>query len=166
MIIEFIVNGRPAEPGEQGELVITNLNEWIHPLVRYKVGDFAAPSSKVCVCGRTLPLISELGGRVHDSIHTPLGRVIHGLFFNHLFDQLPEVAQFRVIQRKLDSLDIEIVVPGASAKRAQHSVAKAVREKLAEDMSIVVHVVDSLPAASSGKTRWIVSELDIQKGNQ
>lgn len=160
LLIEFLVGGRPAEAGEQAELVITNLNEWIHPLVRYKVGDFAAPSAKTCACGRTLPLIEELGGRVHDSIRTPKGRVIHGLFFTHLFDRLPEVAQFRVIQRRLDGFDIEIVVPGASAERAKRSVEKTVRDSLGEPMTVEVRTVDSLPVAASGKTRWIVSELD------
>lgn len=160
LLIEFLVNGRSAEAGEQAEMVITNLNEHIHPLVRYKVGDFAAPSAKMCACGRTLPLIEELGGRVHDAIQTPQGRVIHGLFFTHLFDCLPEVAQFRVIQRRLDGFDIEIVVPGASAERAKRSVEKTVRDSLGEPMAVEVRTVDSLPVAASGKTRWIVSELD------
>ncbi|MCR4303422.1 MAG: hypothetical protein NUV63_04225 [Gallionella sp.] len=159
LLIEFLVNGRQAMPGEQAELVITNLNEWTHPLLRYKIGDFAAPSAKTCACGRTLPLIEELGGRVHDSIRTPQGRMIHGLFFTHLFDRLPEVAQFRVIQRRLDSLDIEIVVPGASAEKVKRSVEKTICDSLGETMSLVVRIVDSLPVAASGKTRWIVSEL-------
>jgi len=160
LLIEYLVEGRPAKAGEQAELVVTNLNEWVHPLLRYKVGDFAAPSTKTCTCGRTLPLIEELGGRVHDSIRTPQGRVIHGLFFTHLFDRLPEVAQFRVIQRRLDGFEIEIVVPGASAERAKRSVEKTVRDTLNEQMAVEVRTVDSLPVAASGKTRWIVSELD------
>jgi len=160
LLVEFIVNGRPAEAGEQAEMVITNLNEWVHPLVRYKVGDVAAPSAKSCACGRTLPLIEELGGRVHDLIRTPQGRVIHGLFFTHLFDRLPEVAQFRVIQKRVDGFKIEIIVHGDSAERAIRSVENAVQDSLGEPMEVEVLVVDALPAAASGKTRWIVSELD------
>ena len=160
LLIEYLVEGKPAKAGEQAEMVITNLNEWIHPLLRYKIGDFAAPSAKTCACGRTLPLIEELGGRVHDSIRTPQGQVIHGLFFTHLFDHLPEVAQFRVIQRRLDGFEIEIVVPGTSAERAKYSVEKAVHDTLKEQMTVEVRTVDSLPVAASGKTRWIISELD------
>lgn len=159
LLVEFLVNGRPAAAGEQAEMVITNLNERVHPLVRYKIGDLAAPSLEACPCGRTLPLIEELGGRVHDSIKTPSGREVHGLFFTHLFDRLPEVAQFRVIQRVLEGFEIEIVVPGTSAERARRSVEKIVAESLGGEMTVMVRVVDSVPAAASGKTRWIVSEL-------
>jgi phenylacetate-CoA ligase len=159
LLVEFLVDGRPAKAGEQAELVITNLNERVHPLLRYKIGDLAAPSAEICPCGRTLPLIEELGGRVHDSIRTPGGRAIHGLFFTHLFDRLPEVAQFRVIQRELESFEIEIVVPGGSAERAQRSVEKIVHDALRGEMAVTVRPVGSLPAAPSGKTRWILSEL-------
>lgn len=160
LFIEFLVDGRSAEAGERAEMVITNLNDWIHPLVRYKVGDVAAPSAKSCICGRTLPLIEELGGRVHDSIRTPQGRTIHGLFFTHLFDRLPEVAQFRVIQRRIDGFVIELVVPFGSTESICSSVEKAARDLLGEPMEVEVRAVSELPAAASGKTRWIVSELD------
>ncbi|MBI5658010.1 MAG: phenylacetate--CoA ligase family protein [Nitrosomonadales bacterium] len=160
LLVEYLVGSRQAEVGEQAEMVITNLNEWVHPLVRYKIGDFAAPSAQTCACGRTLPLIGELGGRVHDSIRTPQGQVIHGLYFTHLFDRLPEVAQFRVIQRQLDRFAIEIVVPEISAERAKRSIETAVRDTLGETMAVEVRTVASLPVAASGKTRWIVSELD------
>lgn len=161
LLVEFIVGGRPAEAGERAEMVITNLNDRIYPLVRYKIGDVAIPTTRYCACGRTLPLIEELGGRVHDSVQTPSGRTIHGLLFTHLFDRLPEVKQFRVIQSHIHALLIEIIVPRSSAASVCQAVEKAVRDSLGERMEVKVRAVDALPVAASGKTRWIVSELDV-----
>jgi phenylacetate-CoA ligase len=159
LLVEFVVDGRPARPGERAEILVTNLNEWVHPLVRYKVGDLARLGAEACPCGRTMPLIGELGGRVHDSILTPRGAAIHGLFFTHLFDRLPQVSQFRVVQSRLDQLAIEIVVPEGPSEDIARSVENAVRSALAEPMEIQVRAVDALPVARSGKTRWIVSEI-------
>ena len=160
LVVEFVVDGRLARPGEQAELVVTNLNDRIYPLVRYKVGDLAALSTKSCACGRSLPLIEELGGRVHDIVRTPRDRVVHGLFFTHLFDHLPEVEQFRVVQKRIDGLLIEVVVPTAAVAKVCSSVENAVRDSLGEPMNVEVRAVDVLPVSSSGKTRWIVSELN------
>jgi phenylacetate-coenzyme A ligase PaaK-like adenylate-forming protein len=160
LVVEFVVDGRPARSGEQAELVVTNLNDRIYPLVRYKVGDLAASSTKSCACGRSPPLIEELGGRVHDIVRTPRGRIMHGLFFTHLFDRLPEVEQFRVVQKRIDNLLIEVMVPAAAAAKVRRSVEAAVRDSLGEPMEIEVRAVAALPVSSSGKTRWIVSELD------
>lgn len=159
MIVEFLVNGKPANPGEQAELVITNLNELARPLIRYKIGDFAAPCNDSCDCGINLPLISELGGRVHDKIVTPDGREIHGLFFSHLFDKIPQVSQFKVIQDQIDYLKILVIIVGEDENRIINKIQQNVDELLSHQMRVEITRVDSLPAEKSGKTRWIVSNI-------
>ena len=159
LIVEFLVNGQPAKPGEQAELVITNLNEMARPLIRYKIGDFAAPCSDSCDCGINLPLISELGGRVHDRIVMPDGREIHGLFFSHLFDKLPQISQFKVIQNTLDCLTIQVVIIGEEDNKIINKLRQNVEELLSHQMRVDITKVNSLPAAANGKTRWIVSNI-------
>ena len=160
LIVEYLVNGRPAQEGERGELVITNLNDRIYPLLRYKTGDIAVPTDRTCPCGRSLPLMKEMQGREHDFIQTPQGKTIHGLFFTHLFDQLQQVRQFRVIQKQLDQLSFEIVIAGEEKNRICSLVQTMAQDKLDEPMKVSVLAVDSIPVSSSGKTRWIISEVN------
>ncbi|HSG27260.1 MAG TPA: hypothetical protein VLA34_02180, partial [Candidatus Krumholzibacterium sp.] len=77
-------NGRPAEPGEVGEIVITDLLNRYMPFVRYKTGDMAIPSGRTCECGRGLPLFERIEGRTFDNIMTPDGRSIGGYFWTYL----------------------------------------------------------------------------------
>ncbi|MCP5060249.1 MAG: phenylacetate--CoA ligase family protein [bacterium] len=160
MIFEYMKEGRPAERGEEAELVVTNLNDFVSPLVRYSVGDVVVPSNRHCSCGRTLPLIESVGGRTHASIRTPTGAVIHGLFFTHLFDNLPIVHRFRVVQPSLQELRLELTSTESIGGDVLQSLEDSVSKVMGEGVRVIAEQVTDLPLAKSGKFRWIVSEID------
>jgi phenylacetate-CoA ligase len=60
--------GRPAAPGEAGELVITTLTKQGIPLLRYRTRDVVSITYEKCRCGRTSPRISKIKGRTDDMI--------------------------------------------------------------------------------------------------
>jgi phenylacetate-CoA ligase len=60
-VVEIVKDGRPARAGETGEIVVTDLNSFSLPLLRYRTGDFAAAGDEApCRCGRGLPRIRPL----------------------------------------------------------------------------------------------------------
>lgn len=59
-------DGSPCEPGEPGEVVATCFMRTHQPLIRYRVGDVASWSAEPCDCGRAMPVIQEVCGRVED----------------------------------------------------------------------------------------------------
>lgn len=160
-VLEFLTEGRIAKPGEPASLVVTNLSDFATPLVRYMVGDIVVPSDSSCACGRTLPLISEVCGRSHDTISTPDGRVVNGLYFTHLFDQLPAVHQFCVVQENLLQLRVELCSSDPIPQSVLDSVRAGVREVMGEEVELEVMQVSQLPVSESGKTPWIISNLDV-----
>jgi phenylacetate-CoA ligase len=62
-------DGRPAGPGEKGEIIVTPIYNFVMPLIRYATGDLAEMPDAIpgmdgrCVCGRGLPLIKRVLGR-------------------------------------------------------------------------------------------------------
>ena len=50
-------DGKPAEPGEVGEVVVTDLNNNCLPFIRYRIGDLAVAMDpeRECTCGRGAP---------------------------------------------------------------------------------------------------------------
>ena len=161
MIFEFLHEGAPAAAGQPAELVVTNLNNFAAPQIRYAVGDVVVPSDARCACKRSMPLLESVGGRSHDAIRTPAGGTVHGLFFTHLFDDLPEVHQFRIVQERLDRLRVDLVAAQPIDAAALAFIRKSIRDELggADRVEVEVTQVADLPLNRGGKTDWIVSEL-------
>ena len=74
------------------------------PLVRYLNGDRATYATRLCSCGRGLPLLSSIDGRVLDLIRSPDGRVLPGEMFVSMSMQWPLVHKYQVVQTAPDTL--------------------------------------------------------------
>ena len=66
--VEIVKDGKQVPPGEMGEIVVTRLDNWALPFIRYRTGDLGIMSERVCSCGRGLPLLGKVEGRVQDMI--------------------------------------------------------------------------------------------------
>ena len=77
-IIEILdAEGRDAAPGVEGEVVCTGLQNLLQPLIRYRLGDVARWSRQQdCPCGRMMPILEGIDGRLEDSCYTADGRRI------------------------------------------------------------------------------------------
>ena len=159
-------NGLAAQPGSVGRLVVTNLNNYAMPFIRYDTGDLAVSSQQNCRCGRGLPLLSSLQGRISDVISSPSGKLLHGEFFSHLFYKVDGISQFRVIQKSRRDLLIQIV-PAQNFQEAK--VFSYLRETISQhgDPEFEIHfeLQSHLPPAPSGKYRFTISELPVQLGS-
>jgi phenylacetate-CoA ligase len=60
-IVEVLNGRQPARPGEDGEIVVTDLNSFSVPLIRYRTGDRATAIEQTpCRCGRGLPRLARI----------------------------------------------------------------------------------------------------------
>ena len=65
-------NGKEVVDGEIGNVVVTCLDNFLMPLIRYDVGDLAVKKTKnSCKCGRSMPQLDSIVGRNTDIIYTP-----------------------------------------------------------------------------------------------
>ncbi len=53
-IVEFIRDGKPVEPGAEGEIFVTDLTNLAFPLIRYQIDDYGFPPGTECASGRGL----------------------------------------------------------------------------------------------------------------
>jgi phenylacetate-coenzyme A ligase PaaK-like adenylate-forming protein len=155
----------PAKPGEVGRVVVTNLNNYTMPFIRYEVGDLAIASTNSCSCGRSLPLMHSVEGRVTDVILSPSGKLLHGEFFTHLFYRLDGIEQFRVVQETVTELHIQIV-PARNFEKEKTLIR--LREMIHRhgDPEFEIHfeLQSHIPPAPSGKYRFTVSNLPADSG--
>lgn len=107
LIVECLKKGRPAQPGESGELVITDLTARTMPFIRFQIGDVGIVGRGSCACGRSGLTIKSLQGRSDDFIKLPDGRLISPFEAAAPLYRLEAVLQYRIIQLTPDSYRIE-----------------------------------------------------------
>ena len=142
-----------------GEVVITDLFNYGMPFLRYANGDMATAATEACSCGRGLPLLSRVEGRVLDAIRTPSGHVLPGEFFPHMLKDVPGVQRFQLVQRQLDRLDLAIVRGADFDEASLAYIRREVAKVLGDSVELDCHFVDDIPLTPSGKLRVTVSEL-------
>lgn len=158
VLVEVLTpDGREAEPGETGELVVTDLTNHAMPLVRYQVGDFAVQGGP-CACGRPFPTLREIRGRIHDVVYTPTGRRWHGEKLDYLmvslYGEVGGFRQYQVVQDGPDSLEVRLVTDGEVSPELEQRIAAYVRDRL-DGMRTRVRRVDRVERAPSGKLRVV-----------
>jgi phenylacetate-CoA ligase len=143
-----------------GEIVVTDLDSYDMPLLRYRIGDRGVLSTERCPCGLPFPMLSSINGRMSDRIVTNSGREIHDTFLIHALMRIPGVARFQVVQKSLDRVEVNLET---EPNTSQPQTASTVRTKLAElvdqGMTIEVNFVPTIPLTKAGKMKYFVSEL-------
>jgi phenylacetate-CoA ligase len=167
-IVEILRDGRPAAPGETGEIVITDLNNFCLPFMRYRIGDLgeAVDPQHQCSCGRGMPLVGKIEGRVQSIIQGTDGRYLPGAFFSHYLKEFDHAIQrFQVIQERHNAMTFHVVKGGRYSDDVLEEVLATFRRHLGEDMEIKVEFVENVELGRTGKRLASVSKLgvDFQK---
>ena len=163
-IVEILKDGRPARPGEIGEVVITDLNNYCMPFIRYRIGDLAVAidGTEPCTCGRGLPRIGQIEGRVQAVIRGTNGAFLPGTFFSHLFKEFDHaIRQYQVVQEAEGEIILKIIRARRYTNEAMDEILKELRRYLGEDMTINVKTVDHIPMVGTGKHQGSVSKLEF-----
>lgn len=142
-----------------GEVAITDLFNYGMPFLRYVNGDVATASQAMCPCGRGLPLLERVDGRMLDAIRTPAGHVLPGEFFPHMLKDVPGLVRFQVVQRQLDRLDLSLVRGAEFNEASLAYIRREVARVLGDSIALDVHFVDDIALTPSGKMRVTVSQL-------
>ncbi len=155
-------DGDPCEPGELGELVVTDLDNYGFPFIRYKIGDIAIRAEDECDCGRGLPLLASIEGRTFDVVVCPNGNHLTGTFWTILLrERIDGIHDFRLIQKRKDKIKIEIVKDDRFDKKEERKLLKIISQKCGESMDMDLIEVDRIENERSGKKRFVVSDVDI-----
>jgi len=85
-----------------GNLIVTDLDNYLMPFIRYENGDSVVLSDKKCNCGVTLSLIKSIEGRQSDTIELKNNCNVHGVFFTDMFYEIGlmsnDIPRFQVYQ--------------------------------------------------------------------
>jgi phenylacetate-CoA ligase len=166
VLVEFVKDGEPANPGQTASIIVTDLMNYRMPLIRYRVGDVGRHSADVCFCGRGLPLMEVSIGREWDLIRLEDGRILHPDILHLPHDNsvlFEKVRQYKVHQRSLSHFSIQIEAEPDSESLLRDAFSEFVRDKLGESISIEIEYVERIPREKSGKLRYFVSDINAAR---
>jgi len=159
VIVEIIKEGRPAEPGEEGEVVVTNLHSRAMPFIRYRQGDIAILSSRNPVCGLNFPLLERIQGRTDDFLTIPgRGKVTPHVVY-HLLDPIPGLKRWRITQVDSLRLIVECEPSGGAAPDLQSRVETGLRLFFPPVVALDIRVVDVILILPGRKFRAVSSSI-------
>ena len=147
-----------SDPGA-GKILVTDLANYGMPLIRYENGDIGALSDSGCDCGRGLPLLKEIGGRLVDVIYTTEGKKIAPVtLIPGMFLYIGIMNQFRIIQESFTHLRIMIKKPepDETLLRKQKEI---IHDIFGAAMEVSYDFVDDIPPVQSGKFPFIISRI-------
>jgi len=160
LILEVVrEDGTPAEPGEAGEILITDLHNFGMPFVRYRIGDVGIAAGEPCRCGRGLPLLQNVLGRSLDMIRTATGKALPGEFFPHVMKDFPWVDTFQVVQDSASSVRIRMVCNGDRTAESFDELDRLIAAALGDGIAVRYEFVADIPLTRTGKRRVTISEL-------
>lgn len=150
-------DGSPCAPGEIGEIVTTCLFRRLQPLIRFRLGDLAAWDTEACPCGRAMPVIKEVVGRVEDVVIGPDGRQTFRL--DRVFVGQPHVIEGQIIQKTLSQFIVNVVPAEHFNEVDRASLTALLRQRLGDAVQVQVELVDSLERTKAGKVKGVISEV-------
>jgi phenylacetate-CoA ligase len=152
-------SGRTASEGEIGEIVVTDLSNFYMPFVRYRTGDLAVPTGRICPCGRGLPLLDRIEGRSFDAVVTADGRHIGGFFWTWLSRAVPGIRRFQVEQRERSGIVFRFVPGPEWRAEYERELERRIKENCGDGFGVVFERAGEIPLTPSGKSKFIISNV-------
>jgi len=151
-------NYQPCKPGENANIVVTNLNNYIFPLVRYHIGDQCIAPNENSSCDLNYPVVSKITGRKSDIIKTPLNDEISLSNFAVFFEYLHEkITQYQLI---VDEKARQIIIKIVPTQKFEQELVKEIKDQIlkliSNSMNIKIELVEKIPFEKHGKTKTLI----------
>ncbi len=149
---------RPCAPGQVGRIVVTPLHNFAMPLLRYELGDLVECGGP-CPCGRGLPVLTRVLGRVRDSVLMPDGSARAAFFGSKQFYKIHAIRQYQVAQTARDRIELRLVARRPLTEEEAAFIVQAVRGDLDDSFTIDIVYADQIARAPSGKFQEFRCEI-------
>ncbi len=150
-------DGRPVAAGEPGEAVCTGFVNMAMPILRYRLGDQLTVTGAGCGCGRAFPVVTQILGRLDDTLVTPDGRPLGRL--DPVFKPLSGIRETQIVQDAPDHLLLNLAVDAAFSEADRESLLYELRKRTGHAMRIDLVFVPEIPKEGNGKFRSVISSV-------
>jgi len=151
--------GRPCEPGENGRVVVTSLHNFATPLIRYDIGDYAEVGPP-CPCGRGLPVITRVMGRVRNMVTLPNGERYWPSMLLERYAEIAPIRQVQMVQKSLERLEVKLVADRPLTDEEARQLRELIHLRIRYPFEVAFTYHDEIPRGPGGKYEDFKSELE------
>jgi phenylacetate-CoA ligase len=132
-----------CEPGQIGRVIVSSLHNFAMPLIRYDIGDYAEAGAQ-CACGRRLPVLKRILGRVRNMLTLPDGRRRWPSFPSSAWSHVAPITQLQMVQKSRDAILLRVLAPRALSPEQGARLFTALQACLGHPFRMEIEQVDEL----------------------
>ena len=148
-----------VNPGQTGEAVVTALNQYAMPFIRYKNGDIAVYETEVCPCQREIPVLREVVGRDCDLMVHSDGHVVHWSIIIVIMMRRNKIRQYQVYQPDLKNLEVRYVCQEEVKPGYLEEIRQDLQPVFGDSIQISFNAMNHIPLNAGGKYRHVISDV-------
>ena len=154
--------GRPCAPGEVGRVLVTSLNNFATPLIRYELGDYAEVGEP-CPCGRGLPVLKRVMGRYRNLLTLPDGtRRWPRLGYETSLQSIAPIELMQMIQTAAEEIRVRLVMERALDAAETERLTTFIQKNLGYPFRLSFDHVDTIRNPSNAKFEQFISLIEPQ----
>ena len=141
------------------ELLITDLDNYAMPLIRYSNGDMGIPGNdKRCPCGLPFSKIRSISGRISDVICTPEGGIfsVPSFLGTGLLKELKGLVRYQVELVEPLSVTINLHVNSEYNNEEESMIVKALTEYIPKSFKWDIKYCEAIKSEPNGKYKLFV----------
>ena len=151
-------HGAPSTPGRAGRVVLTDLHNFAMPLVRYEIGDYAEAGAP-CACGRGLPVLSRIAGRLRHMLVAPDGQRYWPSLATGRFIAVAPVLQHQFVQKNYGLIEARLVTAAPLTPQQEAALRALVLARLPPGLRLEFVYCDAIGRGPGGKFEEFISEV-------
>jgi phenylacetate-CoA ligase len=151
-------NNQPCPPGQIGRVIVTTLHNYLMPLIRYEIGDYAIPGAH-CDCGITLPVLQRIIGRTRNLVTYPNGKKSWPAYNPMALMELFPMARFQLEQLSTSELQLNIQTPTIPSEDNCEKARQIICDAIGHDFHIRICQVEQLTRSPGGKFEEFISRI-------
>jgi len=163
LLVEIVPD--PLIPPPAGRIVVTDLLNFSMPLIRYEIGDIGKWAGQRCHCGRGLPLLADVQGRITDFLVLSDGRYVSGPALTLVVADMAEVRQVQFVQKSRESVVLRIVAGSQYGSKTVEELRRRLGYYLGQSVTLTIEEVDHIAREASGKYRFVINQAAPGSGN-
>ena len=155
VLVEY---GNVVDEYQNRELIITDLDNYAFPMIRYLNNDVGKPYEGDQVCKIPFSRMEQVSGRQSDIITLPGGGTLSvpSFFGSMLLKKVNGITKYQIEKDKPDHLLIRFVVRDEFTDNDRQVIKDSLHTYLADKITWDLAIVDEIPVSKTGKFKLVI----------